>query len=140
MGLNVDYESIYFVPLLMRGFDDYDLAWEAMTASVIASCDRIQPKSTPDPKFDCGDRVWWVLDDTHGRSLSLCDKGWIHAFYTLPLEDSDEWSWQYFIFVDEDSLSGDRLHYCLVWEHELLERVMAHFSSKSSQYVNSGQF
>ncbi|PSN11292.1 hypothetical protein C7293_24875 [filamentous cyanobacterium CCT1] len=139
-GLNVDYESIYTTPLLMRGFDDYHQAWKTMTEAILAVGDRAQPQPLPDPQFDCGDRVWWVADDSQSRSLSSCERGWIHIAAPLPLEDVGQWDWRYLIWADDDGFSSAWLHYCLIWEHELLSRAMAHFSSNSSQYVNSGQF
>ncbi len=123
----------------MRGFDDYHQAYKAMTDEIIAASDRPMPSDVPHNHFECGDRVWWVADDSQNHALSFCERGVIHMTAPLPLEDSGQWEWQYCITVDMDSPSGEWLHYCLIWEHELLKRVMAHFSSKSSQYVNNGQ-
>jgi hypothetical protein len=118
----------------MRGFADFDQAWKAMTQELVAAWgNNPPPTQQSEPRFRCGEQVWWVAGDTQPFDPDLCESGVIFAENYLHLEGTDHWGWQYGITVHIDSPSGDWLHYALAWEYELLERLVAHVSNKPSQ-------
>lgn len=81
--------------------------------------------SMPAPRFASHDRIYWVADSA--QHPDLWDKGVVLGSFRLPIKDRDHWGHLYYINLDADSPSIDRIRCVVAWEHELVPHLIAHF-------------